>query len=131
MAAVILLVAAQALAADAVSLPTESAKRPAALVPLYVGFTALQVLDAHSTLTAVTTGANEANPMMQGAAGNPTAMLAVKAAATTGVVVLSEKLWRHNRAAAVLTMIGLNSAYAVIAAHNYSANRGGAAPGAP
>jgi hypothetical protein len=131
MAVVLLLIAVQALAADTVPQPTEAEKRPAVLVPLYVGFTALQVLDAHSTLTAVTTGANEANPMMQGAVGNPTAMLAAKAAATTAVVMLSEKLWRHNRAAAVLTMIGLNSAYAVIAAHNYYASRSGAAPGGP
>jgi hypothetical protein len=131
MSVVLLLIAVQARAADAVSPPAGPAKRPAALVPLYVGFTALQVLDAHSTMTAVTTGANEVNPMMRDAAGNPTTMLALKAAATTGVVILSEKLWRHNRAAAVLTMIGLDSAYAVIAAHNYSASRGAAAPGVP
>jgi hypothetical protein len=130
-AVVLLLIAVPALAADTVTPPTGPEKRPAALVPLYIAFTALQVLDAHSTLNATTSGADEANPMMRSAAVSPTTMLALKAAATTGVVMLSEKLWRRNRAAAVLTMIGLNTAYAVIAAHNYSASHSGTAPGGP
>jgi len=119
----LLLISVRALAGDVANATSAPAKRPAALVPLYFGFGALQALDAHSTLTATQTGAYEANPLMRGAAGSPTTMLAVKAATAAGVVALTEKLWRHNRTAAVITMIGINSAYAVIAAHNYSVNR--------
>ena len=34
---------------------------------------------------------------------------------------ITEKLWKRNRVAAVVTMIALNSAYVTIAAHNYHA----------
>src|SRR5581483_9237934 len=111
----LLLVSARALAGDvATGGRAEPQKRPAALVPLYVGFSALQVLDAHSTLVATSSGGVEGNPLMRGAAANPAAMLAVKAGVSAGVVAISERLWRHNRTAAVLTMVCLNSAYAII-----------------
>lgn len=116
----LLLVSVRALAGDvAIGARSEPQKRPAALVPLYVTFAALQALDAHSTLMATGSGGVEGNPLMRGAVSNPAAMLAVKAGVATGVVAISERLWRHNRTAAVLTMIGLNSAYALVAAHNY------------
>ena len=56
--------------------------RPAVLLPLYASFATLQGLDAHSTWRALNQGAVEANPVMKGFAGNPTALLAVKAAGT-------------------------------------------------
>lgn len=93
--------------------------RPAALVPLYVAFAGLQVLDAHSTLSAVEGGARETNPVIRQALGNTAGMLALKSGAAVGVVLLTEKLWPRNRTAAVLTMIAINSAYVTIAAHNY------------
>lgn len=94
-------------------------ERPAALVPLYVAFGGLQVLDAHSTMNAVDAGAREANPVVRQALGNTAGMLALKSGAAVGVVMLTEKLWRRNRTAAIVTMIAINSAYATIAAHNY------------
>ena len=97
----------------------DEARRPAALVPLYLSFAGLQALDAHSTLLAVNSGARESNPLVRGTLGNPTGMLLMKSATAAGVVLLSEKLWRRNRTAAIVTMIALNSAYATIAAHNY------------
>ena len=101
--------------------PGESGRggRPAALVPLYVAFGGLQVLDAHSTLNAVGVGARETNPLMRQALGNTAGMIALKSGTAVGVVMLTERLWPRNRTAAVLTMIAINSAYVTIAAHNY------------
>ncbi len=127
----LLLISVRALADDVTNETPAAPKRPAALVPLYVGFGALQALDAHATLMSTSNGASEVNPLMRGASTSPTAMLAAKVAAAAGVVALSERLWHHNRTAAVLTMIGLNSAYAVIVAHNYSVTRIGSPPASP
>jgi hypothetical protein len=93
--------------------------RPAALVPLYVAYAGLQALDAHSTLSAIEAGGREANPMVRGTLGNPAGMFLLKSGSAAAVVFLSEKVWRRNRTAAVITMVALNSAYATIAAHNY------------
>ena len=95
--------------------------RPAPLVPLYFTFVGLQALDVHSTFSALESGAREANPMVRSALGNPAGLFLLKAGTAAGVVLLTEKLWRRNRTAAVVTMIALNSAYATIAAHNYRA----------
>ena len=95
--------------------------RPAPLVPLYITFVGLQALDVHSTFSALNSGAREANPMIRSALGNPAGLFLLKAGTAAGVVLITEKLWRRNRGAAVITMIALNSAYATIAAHNYRA----------
>jgi len=97
--------------------------RPGVLVPLYASFATLQVLDAHSTARALNQGAVEANPLMTGLAGNPTALLAVKAAGTAGVIFASEKMWKKNRAAAVFFMVAANSAMAWVVQNNYRAVR--------
>jgi hypothetical protein len=97
--------------------------RPGALVPLYVSFATLQVLDTHSTSRALNRGAVEANPMMKGLAGNTTALLAVKAAGTAGVIFASEKMWKKNRPAAVFFMIAANSGMAWVVQNNYRAVR--------
>jgi len=99
-------------------------ERPRLLVPLYVSFAALQALDAHSTLKAVGRGYVEVNPLVAPSSKNGAAMTAMKVAVTTSVIVASEKLWRHNRVAAVAAIIAINGAYAAIVAHNYrNANR--------
>lgn len=100
-----------------------SQPRPGALVPLYASFATLQALDVHSTSRALDQGAVEANPMMKGLAGNPTALLAVKAAGTAGVIFASEKMWKKNRAAAVFFMVAANSAMAWVVQNNYRAVR--------
>ena len=94
-------------------------QRPGALVPLYVSFGALQVLDTRSTLQALDRGGVEANPVMKGVVSHPVALFAVKAAATTGVIVASEKMWKKNRTAAVVFMLAANSAMAWVVQHNY------------
>ena len=94
-------------------------RRPSALMPMYISFATLQVLDAHSTSRALDRGAVEANPVMRGLAGNTAGMLAVKAAATTGVVYSAERIWRKNKTAAVVFMLAANSAMAWVVQHNY------------
>ncbi len=97
--------------------------RPNALIPLYAGFAALQALDAHSTISAISNGAVEANPLLGGVASHPGALLAVKMGAAVGTIFVAEKLWKRNPVAAVALMVGLNSAYALIVAHNYQVGR--------
>ena len=97
------------------------AGRPKALPVLYASFGALQALDAATTFRALDRGAIEANPALAGFASNRGAMVAVKAASFASTVYLTERLWKKNRVAAVVTMVCVNSAYAVIVAHNYRA----------
>lgn len=99
--------------------PTLTMHRPAALVPLYVSFAALEGLDARSTLTGLGHGAQEANPVMSGLATHGAALFALKMGAAAGTILVSEKLWKRNPVAAVALMVGLNSAYALVVAHNY------------
>ena len=92
--------------------------RPAPLVSLYVSFATLQALDVASTRMALRAGGVEANPLVAPIAGSPLA-LAVKASVAGAMIYASERLWKTNRKAAVLTMIGLNAAYGIAVAHNY------------
>ena len=94
-------------------------RRPASLVPLYVSFAALQVLDANSTRHALSRGYAEGNPVLRPAVENEAAMMLVKAGATVATIAAVERLWRRNRVAAVLTMIGINTGYAIVVARNY------------
>ena len=99
--------------------PPADAPRPAALAPLYVSFAALQVLDIHSTLRASETGARELNPVISGLLGSPAALVATKAGVAAGMIFVSEGVRKHHPRTALLTMFALNSAYAIIVAHNY------------
>ena len=101
--------------------PGGPSRRPHALPVLYASFGALQALDAATTFRALDRGAAEANPALAGFASNRGAMVAVKAASFASTVYLTERLWRKNRVAAVVTMVCVNSAYAAIVAHNYRA----------
>ena len=107
--------------AFAVTPPAE--RRPSALLPLYASFVTLQILDLHSTHYALEHGAIEANPAVQGFAGNTAGMAAVKAAGTAGVIFISEKLRTKNKAAAIGLMIASNAAMTWVVQHNYRAVR--------
>ena len=95
-------------------------RRPKLLPALYAVTVLTQVLDAHSTMSALSRGAREMNPVMQGAASSGTTLLAVKMGTAVGTVFIAEKLWRRNRVAAVALMVAVNVATAGVAAHNYS-----------
>jgi len=97
--------------------------RPAVLYPLYGSFAVLAGFDVHSTFAALDNGGQETNPVARGLLGSRVAVPIIKAASAGAVVYVTEHLWKRNRAAAVLTMIAVNSAYGVIAAHNYSVAR--------
>ena len=107
--------------ADAAATTPIPPSRPLALPPLYGTFIALQGLDVHSTLEAIRSGkAVEANPLLGDIASSPPVLIAFKAGTTAAVIALCEQLRRnHHGTAAVIVMIGLNSAYAAVVAHNY------------
>ena len=90
------------------------------LVPLYVSYAGLQLLDAHSTNSALDNGASERNPMMRGMASRPAALLAVKAGVTVSTILIAERVRRKSRTGAIVLMAVLNSAFATVVAHNYA-----------
>lgn len=100
-----------------VALPRE-VKRPAILPALYVSFGAVQAWDIYTTSAALKNGAREANPVAAQFAGNSAQMIALKAGTTAGTIFFVERLWRQNRAAAVIVLAAINGATAAVAAHN-------------
>jgi hypothetical protein len=58
---------------------------------------------------------------MKGVAGHRIGLLSAKAAGAAGVIYASERMWKHNKTAAVLFMIATNSAMAWVVHHNYRA----------
>ena len=97
------------------------APRPAALLPLYGSLAVVQALDFDSTLKALSVGHHEANPLLESTARFPAALLAVKAGATASMILVSERLRKRHPKLAIALMAGINSAYAMVAVHNYSA----------
>jgi hypothetical protein len=98
--------------------PTRRLERPNALVPLYASMATLQGLDAVSTWKALAAGGREANPLVAPLVGSPAMLLALKAGVTGSMIYASERLWRQNRKAAVLLLVGTNVGYAVVVSHN-------------
>ena len=114
---------APALTTSAVALTRPDADRSdrGVLVPLYISFASLQMLDAHSTVRALRAGAVEQNPMMRGLADKPAALVALKAGVAATTIALTDRMRRRNKVGAIVLMAALNSAYAVVVAHNYRA----------
>lgn len=98
--------------------------RPAALSPLYVSYSALQIADVATTLHNVNNGGRELNPLMRGVVNSPGAFIATKAALATVSIYCTEKLWKRNRAAAIALMVGLNGLSATVVARNYATRTG-------
>jgi Domain of unknown function (DUF5658) len=101
------------------SVAISPARRPAALIPLYGAFTALQAADAHSTTLTLRHGGTELNPLMGGVAGSPKGLMAVKLATTAITIAATEMLWRGHPRAAVIAMTIITSGYGVVVGHNY------------
>ena len=89
------------------------------LVPLYASFASLQMLDAHSTLRAMRAGGVEQNPLLRGLADKPAALVALKAGVAVSTIAVADKVRGRSRVGAIAMMAALNSAYAVVVAHNY------------
>jgi Domain of unknown function (DUF5658) len=92
--------------------------RPSALPALYVSLAAFHLFDAYSTRQGLARRAREANPLMQGAFGNPAALWALKIGTAALPMVLAERMWRTNRVGAIVTMVLVNGAAAAVAANN-------------
>ena len=75
-------------------------------------------MDAITTMSALSKGAREVNPVLGGVAGNPGGLIAAKAAATAGTIYLTEKVWKKNRPAAIALLAALNSVTAVVVTNN-------------
>ena len=83
----------------------------------------MQGLDLHSTLKAFSAGAVEGNPIMSGVTKNRAAFIATKAAVAAVTILATRKIAKKNKVAAVITLIAVNSAYAMIVNHNYKLAR--------
>jgi hypothetical protein len=94
------------------------------MTSLYASTAVMQALDVHSTLRALDRGAVEANPLMTGAARNKAAFIALKAGVAFSTVMAARNMSKRNKVAAVLTLVAINSAYAMIVNHNYKVARG-------
>ena len=93
------------------------------LASLQAAMVATQMLDAHSTLRALDAGGVEGNPMMGGLVKNRAAFLGVKAAMGASLVYATQKMGQRNKVAAIAVAAAVNSAFAMIASHNYKVAR--------
>ena len=90
---------------------------------LQAAMVATQMLDAHSTLRAINAGGVEGNPLMGGLAKNRAAFIGVKAAMGAGLVFATQRIGQRNKVAAIAVAAAVNSAYVMIASHNYQVAR--------
>jgi hypothetical protein len=96
----------------------------AVLHSLYATTAALQLLDVDSTLKSLNRGAIETNPLMSGIVKNRAAFTVTKAGIAAATIYAAHKIGKDNKVAAVLTLVAINSAYAMIVKNNYAiANR--------
>lgn len=89
------------------------------LVPLYISFASLQMLDALSTLRTLRAGGVEQNPLLRGFAHKPAALVAFKAGTAVSTIALVDITRNRNRVGAIVLMAALNSFYVAVVAHNY------------
>ena len=101
--------------------------RPAALPALYASLSAMHVWDVYSTRSALNAGAREANPAATRLAGNPASLLGLKAATTASTIFFAERMWKKNRAGAIVMLAAINGATAAVSVHNMRNARAGAA----
>jgi len=113
-------------ASPQMSMPIQRQKLPPSrpgssggMMALYASTIAVQAMDLHSTMTGIKAGASEGNPLMSGATKNAAVFIGVKAAVTAGTIFAAQKLAKRNKPAAIAMLVAVNSAYAMIAVHNY------------
>ena len=91
----------------------------ALMTSLYASTATMQLLDVHSTFKALDRGAIEVNPLMSGLVQNRAAFITTKAAMAAVTIYAANKMAKHNKVAAVLTLVAMNSAYAMVVSNNY------------
>lgn len=89
------------------------------MTSLYATTAAMQMMDVHSTLKSMKVGAIEANPLMSGLVKNRAAFLTTKAAMAAATIYAAHKMAKNNKLGAALTLVAINSAYAMIVKNNY------------
>ena len=86
---------------------------------LYGATAVLQAFDFHSTQQAQRVGAVEANPIMARITGNALLFAATKGAVAASTILLAHQMAKKNRLAAAITLVAINSAYAMVVRQNY------------
>ena len=86
---------------------------------LFVSTAVLQALDYHSTMRARSNGAIEANPLMAELTDHRLLFAAAKGGVAASTIMLSRQLAKKNKLAAALTLVAVNSAYAMVVSQNY------------
>lgn len=81
------------------------------------------ILDVHSTLRAIDSGAVEGNPLMVGLSGNRAALIAVKTTLAAGLIYATHRIAKRSKAAAIVGSVAVNSLLLTAAHHNYSIAR--------
>jgi hypothetical protein len=94
------------------------------MLSLYASTAAMQMLDVHSTISALDNGAVEANPLMKNMAGNKAAFVALKAGVAVTTILATRNMAKRNKVAAIATLVAVNAAYAFVISHNYKVARG-------
>lgn len=89
------------------------------MTSLYATTAAMQMMDVHSTIKALNVGAIESNPLMGGLVKNRAAFLTTKAAMAAVTIYAAHKMAKNNKLGAALTLVAINSAYAMIVKNNY------------
>jgi len=64
------------------------------------------------------------NTMVTPIASHPAALLAVKSAVAATTIYAAHRVSKQNKAAAIGMLLAVNSAYAIIVAHNYRVSSG-------
>jgi Domain of unknown function (DUF5658) len=98
-------------------------RRSAFMTSLYTSTALMQGLDVHSTLLAFQHGARESNPLMAGITSNRAVFVATKAAVAVGTILAARSVSKHNKVMAAVTLVAINSAYALVVSHNYQVAR--------
>ena len=89
------------------------------LLPLYASTAMFQALDVHSTLQVLGQGGGEGNPLMRGMVSNKPVFIAAKAAIAASTIYAASRIAKRSKVGAIITLVGLNSAYAFVVSHNY------------
>ena len=79
------------------------------------------------TRAAINAGAREANPAATRLTGNPASLIGLKAATTASTIYFAERMWKKNRAGAIVMLAAINGATAAVSMHNMRNARAGAA----
>jgi hypothetical protein len=97
--------------------------RSSVLTSLYVSTAMVHALDVHSTFRVLENGGAEGNPLLSGLVSKRPAFIAFKAAVATSSIMLARQIAKKNKVAAIITLVGIDSAYAMVISHNYQLAR--------